>query len=152
MAPPIADVIDDELAAGTLIVREGHLHDIEAAGSGALVSIRGSEGVSCFETARVINCTGPNMNYRKVDSALLKSLFEQRVVTDGPLGTGFNCARSGALIDANGTASKILFNVGPGRLGTLIESIAIPEIRQQAADLAKHLHQSASQYGEAVAA
>jgi hydroxyacylglutathione hydrolase len=92
------------------------------------------------------------MNYRKVDSALLKSLFEQRVVTGGPLGTGFNCARSGALIDANGAASKILFNVGPGRLGTLIESIAIPEIRQQAADLAKHLHQSASQYGEAVAA
>jgi hydroxyacylglutathione hydrolase len=151
MAPPIADVIDDELAAATLIVREGHLHGIEAAGSGALVSIRGSEGVSSFETARVINCTGPNMNYRKVDSALLKSLFEQRVVTEGPLGIGFNCARSGAVIDAEGSPSKVLFNVGPGRLGTLIESIAIPEIRQQAADLAEYLHQS-SEGRQAVAA
>jgi hydroxyacylglutathione hydrolase len=152
MAPPIADTIDDELAAGTLVIRQDHLHGIEATGSGALVSIRGAKGVSSFETARVINCTGPNMNYRKVDSALLKNLFEQRVVTDEPLGTGFNCARSGALIDADGAPSKVLFNVGPGRLGTLIESIAIPEIRQQAADLAKLLHQSASQYGEAAAA
>jgi hydroxyacylglutathione hydrolase len=92
------------------------------------------------------------MNYRKVDSALLKNLFEQRLVADGPLRMGFNCARSGALIDADGAPSKVLFNVGPGRLGTLNESIAIPEIRQQAADLAKLLHQSASRYREAEAA
>ena len=152
MAPPIAHSIDEELAAGTLVIQQGHLHSIEAAGSGALVSIRGAKGVRSFETARVINCTGPNMNYRTVDAALLKSLFAQELVKEGPLGTGFNCTPSGALIDADGAHSKVLFNVGPGRLGTLIESIAVPEIRQQAADLAEHLHESASQYGEAVAA
>ncbi len=30
----------------------------------------------------------------------------------------------------------MLFNLGPGRLGTLSESIAIPEIRQQAIEIA----------------
>ena len=32
-----------------------------------------------------------------------------------------------------------MFNLGPGRLGDLLESIAIPEIRQQAFELASTL-------------
>ncbi len=40
------------------------------------------------------------------------------------------------MIDAKGHASCTLFNLGPGRLGTLLESIAVPEIRQQAVNLA----------------
>jgi uncharacterized NAD(P)/FAD-binding protein YdhS len=136
MAPPIADVIERELADGTLIVREGHLLRVETAENGASVVIRTASGQETFETSRVINCTGPSMNYRHVNSPLLESLFEQGLVTAGPLGGGFNTARSGALIDARGEASGTLYNLGPGRLGTLLESIAIPEIRQQAVELA----------------
>jgi hydroxyacylglutathione hydrolase len=43
------------------------------------------------------------------------------------------------VIDESGQASKIIFNLGPGRLGDLVESIAIPEIRQQAVELASTL-------------
>jgi hydroxyacylglutathione hydrolase len=136
MAPPIADIIERELAVGTLIVREGHLRGVEATASGASVVIRTTSGVEKFDTARVINCTGPSMNYRRVNSPLIKSLFDQGLVTTGPLGGGFNSTRCGALINAHGETSQTLFNLGPGRLGTLLESIAIPEIRQQAADLA----------------
>jgi uncharacterized NAD(P)/FAD-binding protein YdhS len=154
MAPTIADIIERELADGTLIVREGHLHSIETSRSGAAVVIRTASGQETFETSRVINCTGPNMNYRNVNSPLLKSLFEQGIVTAGPLGGGFNTTRSGALIDARGEGSETLFNLGPGHLGTLLESIAIPEVRQQAMALAmlltervsdpKHKHSPAS--------
>jgi uncharacterized NAD(P)/FAD-binding protein YdhS len=136
MAPPIADIIERELADGTLIVREGNLLRVEAAENGAAVVIRTSSGQETFETSRVINCTGPSMNYRHVKSPLLASLFEQGLVTAGPLGGGFNSTRSGALIDTFGETSETLFNLGPGRLGTLLESIAIPEIRQQAVELA----------------
>lgn len=136
MAPPIADLIETELAAGTLVIREGHLDRIEASGRGALVTIRTQTGIEVFSTARVINCTGPSMNYRRVNSPLLKNLFARGLVSAGPMGGGFNCTRSGAIIDAEGAISRLLFNLGPGRLGTLIESIAIPEIRQQAFDLA----------------
>jgi hydroxyacylglutathione hydrolase len=55
------------------------------------------------------------------------------------LGTGFHCSQDGAVIDAGGHASEIIFNLGPGRLGDLLESIAIPEIRQQAVELASVL-------------
>jgi uncharacterized NAD(P)/FAD-binding protein YdhS len=79
------------------------------------------------------------MNYRRVPSALLQNLFHRGLVTSGPLGTGFHCSRDGAVIDADGHASEIIFNLGPGRLGDLIESIAVPEIRQQAVGLASTL-------------
>jgi hydroxyacylglutathione hydrolase len=75
------------------------------------------------------------MNYRRVPSILLQNLFRRGLVTSGPLGAGFHCSQDGAVIDAGGHASEIIFNLGPGRLGDLIESIAIPEIRQQAVEL-----------------
>ena len=40
------------------------------------------------------------------------------------------------MVDADGYGSNTLFNLGPGRLGTLLESIAVPEIRYQAVQLA----------------
>ena len=109
-------------------------------------------GIDCFTTARAINCTGPSLNYRRVDSLLLKSLFQQGLAMPGPIGAGFNTTLSGALIAADGTPSNVLFNVGPGRQGTLLESIAVPEIREQASGLAKFLIRSELQSAPAVAA
>ena len=136
MAPPIADVIEAELATGTLVIREGHLTAVEADGAVARVTFRNGEVTQSFPTARVINCTGPSMNYRRVSSPLLASLFAQGIITAGPMGCGFNTTRSGTLLDRDGKASSFLFNLGPGRLGTLLESIAIPEIREQALETA----------------
>jgi uncharacterized NAD(P)/FAD-binding protein YdhS len=137
MAPPIADVIESELASGSLEIREGHLAAITSSPEGAHVFLRSNGEESDFYVNRVINCTGPSMNYRKVASPLLRSLFEQGVVTAGPLGAGFHCALNGAVIDVNGQTSETIYNLGPGRLGDLIESIAVPEIREQAVELAR---------------
>jgi hydroxyacylglutathione hydrolase len=122
MAPTIANRVDAELAAGTLKVHRGSLELIEQ-----------------IEPARVINCTGPNLNYRKVDSPLLNSLFTQGLITPGPLGTALATDCNGALKANNGSFSRILFHVGPGRQGNLLEAIAVPELREQAAALAVFL-------------
>lgn len=45
----------------------------------------------------------------------------------------------GALEDASGACSRVRYAIGPRRAGTLFETTAIPEIRQQARDLARHL-------------
>ena len=66
-------------------------------------------------------------------------MFNRGLVTSGPLGTGFHCSQDGAVVDTGGRVSEIIFNLGPGRLGDLIQSIAIPEIRQQAVELASTL-------------
>jgi hydroxyacylglutathione hydrolase len=139
MAPPIADVIESELRNGTLEIREGNLEAVDATPAGACVSVRAHGDSKSFYADRVINCTGPSMNYRRVPSTLLQNLFKRGLVTSGPLGTGFHCSQDGAVIDAGGHASEIVFNLGPGRLGDLIESIAIPEIRQQAVELSSVL-------------
>src|SRR5207245_10927475 len=107
--------------------------------AGACISVRAHGDSKSFYADRVINCTGPSMNYRRVPSTLLQNLFRRGLVTSGPLGAGFHCAQDGAVIDAGGRASEIIFNLGPGRLGDLIESIAIPEIREQAVELASVL-------------
>jgi uncharacterized NAD(P)/FAD-binding protein YdhS len=136
MAPPIADVIEAELRNGTLEIREGHLQSIDSSPAGAHITLRDSES---FHADRVINCTGPSMNYRRVPSTLLQNLFKRGLATSGPLGAGFHCSQDGAVIDADGRTSEIIFNLGPGRLGDLLESIAIPELRQQAVELASTL-------------
>ena len=141
MAPPIADMIDAELTAGTLVVREGDVRGVDATEAGASISIWTSGGRDSVTAARVINCTGPGMNYRRVGSPLLNRLFDQGLISSGPLGGGFLCASNGAMIDMNANASDRLFNLGPGRLGTLLESIAVPEIRQHAVQLAELLNE-----------
>jgi uncharacterized NAD(P)/FAD-binding protein YdhS len=139
MAPQIAAIVETELEACTFIIREGHLARVESINAGAWVTIRTANGTEGCAAARVINCTGPNMTYRRVGSPLLDSLFAQGLVSAGPLGGGFRCSRMGAMIDVDGQESNSLFNIGQGRLGTLLESIAVPEIREQAVELASLL-------------
>jgi hydroxyacylglutathione hydrolase len=139
MAPPIADVIASELRNGTLEIREGHLMAVDASPAGACTTVRAHDESVSFYAGRVINCTGPSMNYRRVRSTLLQNLFRRGLVSSGPLGDGFHCSQDGAVIDASGHTSEIIFNLGPGRLGDLLESIAVPEIRQQAVELASTL-------------
>jgi uncharacterized NAD(P)/FAD-binding protein YdhS len=136
IAPPIADVIESELRNHTLEIREGHLESVDASPTGACITVHAQDVRDSFYVDRVINCTGPSMNYRRVPSTLLQNLFSRGLVTSGPLGTGFHCSRDGAVIDVDGHASEIIFNLGPGRLGDLLESIAVPEIREQAVELA----------------
>ncbi len=139
MAPPIADRIDQELAAGTLAIEPGRVEAIVPVPEGVAVRVQEAGIRRTIIAARAINCTGPDMHYRRVASPLLQSLLQQGLATDGPLGTGLWSNADGALRSQDGTFSQILFNIGPGRLGTLLESIAVPELRRQAADLAATL-------------
>jgi uncharacterized NAD(P)/FAD-binding protein YdhS len=139
MAPENAAALDAEFRTGGLEVHEGNLDAVGLSPAGALVTVRARGEKKQLHADRVINCTGPSMNYRRVPSALLQNLFARRLVSTGPLGAGFHCAANGALIDADGQASEVIFALGPGRLGDLLESIAVPEIREQAVELASAL-------------
>ncbi len=66
-------------------------------------------------------------------------MLAQGAMVANPLGIGVRVAENGALIDAGGVASKRIFALGPARFGTLIETTAIPEIREQAHALADWL-------------
>ncbi len=147
MAPQIADAVERELQAGSLQIRKGRVARVDlAADRSATVAIAGSHGAECFAAERVINCTGPNMNYRTVKSALLESLFSRGSISTGPLGLGLHTDARGAIIDASGSISDVLFSVGPARMGTLFESIAVPELRGQAVEVARTLREACAKH------
>ena len=96
-------------------ILEGHLKTVNASPLGAHITLRKHDHSEGFFADRVINCTGPSMNYRRVSSTLLKNLFNRGLVTSGPLGAGFHCSQEGAIFDADGGTSEIIFNLGPGQ-------------------------------------
>jgi uncharacterized NAD(P)/FAD-binding protein YdhS len=85
---------------------------------------------------RVINCTGPQSDCRRVNDPLLTSLIGERSVRPDLLFLGLDVSADGALIGADGAASDFLYAIGPIRKGTLWESIAVPELRVQASEMA----------------
>jgi uncharacterized NAD(P)/FAD-binding protein YdhS len=89
--------------------------------------------------ARVINCTGPACDYARLDLPLVVQMRRAGWLTPDPLRLGIETADDGRLIGADGRPVDNLYTLGPLRRPALWESTAIPEIRQQAAELALRL-------------
>jgi uncharacterized NAD(P)/FAD-binding protein YdhS len=141
IAPEAAKDMAELMAAGTVRMLAGRTLDITASASSLSVpvKVRGSAEIVTVEAGRVINCSGPQHDFRKLSNPLIQSLLAQGLMVPNPLDIGVRVAESGAFIDAEGTASNRLFALGPARFGTLIETTAIPEIRVQATELAELL-------------
>ncbi|MGH9608013.1 MAG: FAD/NAD(P)-binding protein [Terracidiphilus sp.] len=147
MAPAIAEKLAGELAAHKVEVVQGNVLAVELVNGAAEVTTKSRNGATqLWKAARVINCTGPDLNYSRVGSSLLSNMLERGDILSGPLGFGLWSNAHGALRNRNGEYSDVLFNVGPGRQGVLIESIAVPELRQQADDLAAILEVKVAQF------
>lgn len=144
MAPQIAQIVAGGIAEGWLRMLAGRTGRIEPAPAGLRVpiTVRGSGRRIELEVGRVINCSGPAHDPRLLENPLVGNLLAQGLMVPAPLGIGADVAPSGALRDRYGTESERIFAIGPVRYGTLIETTAMPEIRMQAAELARHLLQS----------
>jgi len=103
------------------------------------VALRGGRDDLSIEVARVINCTGPSANLRDWPHSLIDDLLATGIVRTDPLGQGLLTDNDGALIGRDGAHSNVVFALGPMRRGTLLETTAIPEIREQAAGLARRI-------------
>lgn len=140
MAPQFGDLLAQERQSGGMEVIAGRLRRVHSSGDCLTVEValRGG-GERTITAGRIINCTGPDGDYRRVANPIVQSLFRQRLASPGPLGTGMRTDAHGGLIDAEGRASDRLFTIGPPRTGDLFETIAVPEIRVQAEALAGHV-------------
>lgn len=88
-------------------------------------------------TARVINCTGPQNDLRKSSDPLVRQIVAEGIGRPDALFLGLETTPGGALIRADGSVWENIFALGPTRKGTLWETTAVPEIRRQAAELAR---------------
>jgi uncharacterized NAD(P)/FAD-binding protein YdhS len=141
MAPEVGDVIFMLMEQGRLCVHAGRVQSLANDREAILVRVkpRHSEKAAELRVARVINCAGFVSHYSKIEHPLLKNLLAAGRISPGVLGIGFKATKEGQLLRPDGDHSEGLFTLGPCRRGPLFESVAVPEIRVQAAEIAQHL-------------
>ncbi len=141
IAPDVGSAIERELKDGGIQSHAGRITQYREDNLGVDVSYRDrrSSEERTLRVGRVINCTGPETDCRKLDHPLLANLLAQKMARPDPLFVGLDVSAEGALIDDSGRASEFLYAIGPARRSRLWESTAVPEIRAQAAELAGQL-------------
>jgi uncharacterized NAD(P)/FAD-binding protein YdhS len=134
MAPEVAEQIEAMRGAGELQIHRGRVVRLEGRGDGVAATLSSGE---MLEVQRVINCTGPATDYARLDHPLVSQMRRAGWLVPDPLGLGVEAADDGRLLDRSGSPIDGLFTLGPLRRPALWESTAIPEIRAQAAELAR---------------
>ncbi|MFM7203551.1 MAG: FAD/NAD(P)-binding protein [Myxococcota bacterium] len=101
--------------------------------------LRRAQAVGGVSVKHVFNCTGLGMRLSEQRTSLVQQLLTQGLVTEDVHGLGARCDAQGALIDADGRISEVLFTVGGWRRAQRWESTAVPELRAQTYQLARVL-------------
>ena len=138
VAPQIGGQLDSQVLSGEIQNHAGRITAYDEDSDGVTVSYRNRKNgeTSRLRVDRVINCTGPESDIRRISSPLLSSLLQQKLICPDALFMGLDVSQNGALIGADGAASGFLYTVGSSRKGTLWETTAVPEIRVQVKELA----------------
>lgn len=137
-APEGAALLAGLIEAGRLRVTAATLLSAHGSADGVVLRLRhrGQTGATEMYGAGLINSSGIEYDWRKVDKPLPRQLLARGLVAAGPLALGINADASGAVIDAQGTASPRLFALGPPLRGLWWESTAVTEVAAQAKALA----------------
>lgn len=99
-----------------------------------------TEGIeSRISVDAIINCIASESNFEKLDSPLVKNLYERGYVRNDALNMGIDALPNGIVLGKNGDNSDVIYTLGTALKGVLWESTAVPEIRAQAHGLARTL-------------
>ncbi len=116
---------------GRLVRHRGTVTAAQPVSNGVEVTLSGGE---TLRVATVVNCTGPVGTI--TGDRLLSRLARTGLVRPGPAGLGVDTADDGRVLGVL-PATVPLFAIGALRRGNLYESTAMPEIREQAYDVAQ---------------
>jgi uncharacterized NAD(P)/FAD-binding protein YdhS len=141
LAPEIADIFSDMEAEGQIRFHTGRItrYSEDRDLAEIVYQERGATTAKRLHAHRIINCTGSETDCRRIDDSMITSLFVQGLARPDSLFLGLDVDEHGALIDYKARPSLSLFTIGPTRKGQLWETTAVPEIREQAEQLAEHV-------------
>jgi uncharacterized NAD(P)/FAD-binding protein YdhS/glyoxylase-like metal-dependent hydrolase (beta-lactamase superfamily II)/rhodanese-related sulfurtransferase len=141
IAPAIGAGLASQIQDGQIKIHAGRITAYAEDSEGVDLTYRDRQSgqLQQLRVDRVINCTGPESDCRQVDNLLLTNLMQQKLARPDPLFLGLEVSPDGALMDAQGVASNLLYAIGPVRKGSLWETIAVPELRVQVSELSKLL-------------
>ena len=141
MAPEVEARITDALCAGRLTVMAAKLARIEPneAGVGVRYRRRGQSETLSMQVGAIVDCTGIVKDPLDSANPAVRSLFDRGAAHVDPLRIGIETSADCAIVNHDGTPSRRLFAVGPLTRAAFWEIIAIPDIRNQCAELAAKL-------------
>lgn len=141
LAPANADTIATLRQEGRLRLRRGR---ISAAAwkrdAFEIVIKRLSESMEAVISARwIINCSGPLRDFTRAEDQLVSHLLKRGDIRPDALSLGLDVTPECRLVRKNGQAWDNLYTLGPTTLGTFWEIIAVPDIRNACAMLARRI-------------
>lgn len=138
IAPEMGDVVGEMLESGQLTITAGRIQDYQAVPDGVAVTVRDRQTQTnrVLQVSRAVNCTGVQIDYRQLPQSPIANLRAQGLIRPNDIGLGLDTAADGAVLDARGNPSSLLYTLGTPRRGDLWETIAVPELREQARALA----------------
>jgi uncharacterized NAD(P)/FAD-binding protein YdhS len=140
MAPQVADSVHALEREGRMRRLRGHMHSVALTDNGVRMTLlpKGETQEITLDADMVIQSTGLETDVRRTHHTLLQQLMTNGHIRPDPFGLGIDATADGHLLH-DGKAWPRLFAMGSLLRGTLWESTAMPEIRQQARQLADQL-------------
>jgi uncharacterized NAD(P)/FAD-binding protein YdhS len=140
MAPQVMTALQSLEADGRLHRRCGRLETVDTAGNGLQLQVRSTHdgSVETMDADLVIQTVGLNTDVRRTRHALIRQLATNGHLAPDPLGLGCIATTEGRLQHGDHVWPHF-YAIGTLLRGVLWESTAMPEIRQQARQLADRL-------------
>ena len=135
--PATASRITALRATGRLLVHRGQVMSVTRHDDRLAILADVGQDIVQFEGDWLINGTGSTADVAATASPLLHDLFTTGLARPDPFRLGIDASLDGAVLNRAGVASDVLFTLGPPLRGLWYETTAIPEIREQAAALAR---------------
>jgi uncharacterized NAD(P)/FAD-binding protein YdhS len=137
LAPDIAHLLSRLKSEGRLVIVRGRLGAFRKDGDGLVVDlIRHREGPLALAVGQLINCTGPEEDFRRLEEPLTSYLLKSGQARPSALGVGLDVDRDARLCRADGTPQSRLFVLGGATRGRFGEVTSAPQIRRRASALA----------------
>jgi uncharacterized NAD(P)/FAD-binding protein YdhS len=134
LAPDIAELLTRLREERRVVVLRGRLRAAEVEGDGLRVDITGHRGDNVsLSVRRLMNCTGPEEDFRRLDAPLISHLFKCGMARPGAFGIGLDVDAEGRLYRIDGTAQSRLLVLGGATRTRFGEVTSAPQIRRRAA-------------------
>jgi len=138
MPPQVGETIASLEHDGRLQRQRGRVQTVDMAGDGLRLQLSQAGKTQSLDADLVIQTVGLDTDVRRTDHRLVSQLLTNAHIEADPLGLGVQADADGRLKHGD-TYWPQLFAIGSLLRGTLWESTAMPEIRQQARNLADQL-------------
>ncbi|MCW3071765.1 MAG: hypothetical protein JWO44_1655 [Bacteroidetes bacterium] len=133
--------IRELMQSGQLEVIGGRLQALNSINDSfeAFIKLRRVQDVKTLAVSKIVNCTGPQINFNELNEALVKSLLQQDLISADELKMGIRALPSGNALNSKAEPVPRLYALGSLLRGLMWETTAVPDLRVNAENVAAQI-------------